>query len=199
MASVRPISGMSMHAHAMDNLSFIRKTMERAGSFTAVPGMGGVAMGVTAFLAAGLASRQTTPEAWLAVWLAAAIVACSIGVFAAYRKARAVDLPLFSGPGRKFVLGLTPPMLAGAILTLAFWRAGQIEMLPGIWLLLYGAAVVTGGAASVRIVPAMGVCLMAAGAAALFLPLSWGDGVMAFGFGLLQVLFGLVIKVKYGG
>ena len=49
----RPVAPVAIDDRARDNIRFIRETMERAGSFTAVPGWGGVAMGITALGAAG--------------------------------------------------------------------------------------------------------------------------------------------------
>jgi hypothetical protein len=118
---------------------------------------------------------------------------------AAARKASRAGLPLFSGPGRKFLAGFLPPLAVGAILTAALFQAGAVAAIPGAWLLLYGAGVVSGGAASVRIVPAMGLCFMAAGAAALFFAPGWGNVFLAAGFGGLHIVFGLLIVVKHGG
>ena len=186
-------------ARAADHLRYIRETMERAGEFTAVPGWGGVAMGATALAAAFLASRQSSPRAWLAVWLAEVFVAVAIAAPAAATKARRANSSLFSGPGRKFALSFAPPIIVGGLLTLAFFQAGAIAFLPGVWLLLYGTAIVTGGAFSVRVVPVMGLCLMALGAGALFAPAVWGNLFMAVGFGLVHIAFGVWIALRYGG
>jgi hypothetical protein len=188
-----------MQAHALDNLQYIRSAMERAGSFTAVPGVGGVALGCTALAVAALARRMWNADSWLAAWLGEAVLACLIGVAAAARKSHKVGMPLLSGPGRKFLLGFAPPLLAGALLTLVLYRAGFSAALPGIWLLLYGTGVLCGGAASVKVVPVMGICFMAIGAVALFAPAAWGNTLLAAGFGGLHILFGILIKVKYGG
>lgn len=190
---------VELHARAMDHLRFIRQTMENAGSFTAAPGWGGVGMGLTGVAAALAASRQPTVEAWMAVWLVAAAVAATLGVWAMARKARAAGSSLGSGPARKFGLSLCPPLLAGMILTVVLYRAGLVAALPGTWLLLYGAGVVTGGAFSVKAVPAMGTCFMALGALALWAPSAWGNWLLAAGFGGLQVVFGIIIIRRYGG
>ena len=190
---------VALEAHAADNLRFIRETMERAGSFTAVPGWGGFAIGWTALAASFVAAQQTSPNAWLATWLAEALVAVGIAAGATARKARAAKVPLLSGPGRKFALSFVPPLLVGALLTVVLFPAGYAAVLPGMWLLLYGTAVVTGGAFSVRVVPVMGLCFMFTGALALFSPASWGNWFMAVGFGALQIIFGLVIAKRYGG
>jgi hypothetical protein len=186
-------------ARAADHLQYIRETMERAGEFTAVPGWGGVAMGISALAAAFVAARQVTPKAWLAVWLIEAFVAVAIAAPAAATKAHRANSALFSGPGRKFVLSFAPPLFVGGLVTYVLYHAGLTAALPGIWLLLYGTAVVTGGAFSVRIVPVMGLCLMTLGAAALFLPAAWGDIFMAAGFGIVHIGFGAWIARHYGG
>jgi hypothetical protein len=188
-----------LERHAADNIRFIRETMERASSFTAVPGAGGVGMGLTAILAAGISLAAPTPGAWLAVWLVESVVAIAIGCVAMARKARRTGTDMFSGPARRFLLTLTPPLAAGALLTLALARAGRAELLPGVWLLLYGTAVVTGGAMSVRPVLLMGALFMLLGAAALASPSAWGTAYLAAGFGGLQIVFGAVIARRHGG
>jgi hypothetical protein len=194
MTVPRPI-----HDRALDNLQFIRTAMERAGSFTAVPGWGAVAVGATAFVATWISLQQPFDAGWLRVWLVEAVVGVVIGGATMVRKARVANDPLLSGPGRRFGLSFLPPIVVGALLTLALHEAGLFRVMPGAWLLLYGTAVVTAGAFSVRIVPIMGVCFMALGAAALFGPLQWWPWLMAAGFGGLHIVFGWIIARRYGG
>jgi hypothetical protein len=184
---------------ALEHLEFIRDTMARSASFTAVPGLGLVMIGITALIAALIASRQRTPELWMLVWFAEAIVAVSIDLLTMWRKAGQAGSPLFSGPGRKVVLGLAPALAAGAFLTVVFYRANLSAALPAMWLLLYGVAVVAAGAFSVRPVPLMGAAFMGLGIAAIFSPTAWRDIYMAAGFGGLHVLFGIHIARRYGG
>lgn len=186
-------------ARAADHLRYIRETMESAAEFTAVPGWGGVAMGITALVAATVAARQSSPRAWLVVWLVEAFVAVAIAAPAAATKAHRANSTLFSGPGRKFLFSFAPPIIVGGFLTFALFLSGTFTLLPGIWLLLYGTAIVTGGAFSVRVVPVMGFCLMTLGGAALFAPATWGDAFMAVGFGVLQIGFGIWITRHHGG
>jgi hypothetical protein len=189
----------ALHARAMDNLSFIRSTMERATAFTAVPGWGGVAMGLTALGATVLTYRSPSVNQWLAVWLSASVLAFAIGGWAMVMKARRAGTTVFSYSGRRFVLSYVPPLAVGALLTLVLVRAGLYSALPGTWLLLYGTGVVTGGAFSVRVVPIMGLCFMALGAIALLAPPGWGELLLAVGFGGLHIIFGLIIARRYGG
>lgn len=186
-------------ARAADHLRYIRETMASAAEFTAVPGWGGVAMGVTALVAAYLASQQPSPTRWLMVWLMEAGIAVAIAAPAAATKAHRANAQLFSGPGRKFLLSFAPAILAGGLLTYALVHAGLYAALPGMWLLMYGTAIVTGGAFSVRVVPIMGLCIMLLGAVALLAPAQWGDLLMAAGFGVVQIGFGIWIAQRFGG
>jgi hypothetical protein len=187
-----------MHAHALDNLRYMRRVMERAGSFTAVPGVGGAMIGVTALAAAWVSTRHPQGGWRVSVWLLESLVAFAIGIAGASLKSWRANMPLLSGPGRKFVAGFAPAMLAGGLLTAVLYQAGIVSLLPGVWLLLYGASVVSGGWSSVRVVPLMGACFMAVGAAALLAPAS-GPLLLAAGFGGLHIVFGVIIAVKYGG
>ena len=189
----------SLQSRADDNLRYIRGAMERAGAFTAVSGRGGVGMGLTAIGASLLAARAASEGAWLRIWLVEAVLALAIGIVSIRRKAARAGVSLASGPARKFALALLPALAAGAILTFALWRAGQVTLLPGVWLLLYGAAVVAAGVFSVPAVPLLGAGFLLLGAAALFSPPSWGDGLLAAGFGGLQVGFGVFIARRHGG
>jgi len=173
--------------------------MERAGAFTAVPGWGGVAMGLTAVAAAALAAAQPGTDRWLLVWLAEGWLAFAIGGVALIRKAARLETPLTARPGRRFLLAYAPPLLVGALLTLALYRAGLTGLLPAVWLLCYGAGVMAGGALSVPAVPVMGGCFMALGLAALLLPAGAGDWLLAAGFGGVHIGFGIYIARRHGG
>jgi len=204
MASLRPIRPepdppTPIHLRALDDLKFIRETMERSGSFTAISGLGEILVGLSAGIAAILASRQGGEDAWLAIWLAEAVVALLLTAAFAARKAARAGERLLSRPGRQVAGGLIPPLVAGLVLTIALSSAGVTDLLPGTWLLLYGTGVVTAGAFSVRIVPVMGLTFMAFGAVTLITPDAWRDPMLAFGFGGLHVIFGLIIARRYGG
>jgi len=195
----RPEEPQALHTRAMDNLRYIRETMESAASFTGVSGRGAAVIGITALLVSYVASWQPSVERWVIIWLFEALLALSIGVGAMLRKAQSANLPLLSKPGWKFIFSLSPPMFSAAVLTVLFYRAGLSGFLPGMWLLLYGTGVVTGGAFSVRVVPVMGLCFMLLGVTALLCPVAWGNGIMAAGFGGLHIIFGVVIARRYGG
>ena len=185
--------------HAIENLRFIRETMERSTHFTAVPGYGGMLMGVTAVVAAYIAQQQPSIRDWLAVWLTEACLAFAIGLLAMWQKTKISQTPLISGPSKKFAFGFAPPLLAGVAITVGLYRFAHFEMMPAVWMLLYGTAVVTGGAFSVRVVPVMGWIFMVVGALAFALPASFGNILMGVTFGLVHIVFGIIIARRYGG
>jgi hypothetical protein len=183
---------------AADNLRYIRDTMERAASFTAVPGWGGVLIGVSA-LGAGVAAFRLPLHIQFFIWMAESAVALAIAVWAVRSKSRRMVQSLQSKPARRALLSFVPPLAVGAVLTAVLYQADFLRVVPGLWLLLYGAAVVTGGAFSVRIVPVMGLCFMALGVVSLLSPASWGDVFLSLGFGVTHIIFGLVIARRHGG
>ena len=191
---------------ALDNLQFIRSAMERAGSFTAVPGWGMVVLGGTALAASWYAgSLPVAPidgasqNRWFWVWMFEALLGAGIGVAALLYKALRAGDAIVHGPGRRFGLSVLPPFIVGALLTYVLWHAKQLALLPAVWMLCYGAGVMTGGAFSMRVVPVMGICFMILGTAALFAPVGWLAWLLAIGFGGLHIAFGMIIARRYGG
>jgi hypothetical protein len=189
----------SLSGRAVDNLQFIRETMERSTHFTAVPGYGGVFMGFTAIAATFIANFQPLVKDWLIVWLAEAVLAFAVGLFAMWQKSKIAKMPLNSAPAKKFAMSFLPPMICGIVITFGLLRFGHFEMMIPVWLLLYGAAVVCGGAFSVKAVPAMGWSFIALGTIAFMIPAGYGNWLMGLGFGILHIIFGIIIARRYGG
>ncbi len=198
-----PPAPTAVTSRAAENLRFIRAAMEGAGAFTGVSGTGSMLTGAVGLAAAWLAPRGgvagISGVRWVEFWVAAAAVAASVGFGPTALKTRRLYGQWLSRAARKFALGMLPPMAAAAIWTLAAARLGEFAHLPAIWLLLYGAGTVTGGAYSVRVLPLMGVCFMGLGTVALFAPPAWSNSFMGAGFGALHVVFGAWIAWRYGG
>src|SRR5690242_13968874 len=151
-------------------------------------------------MAAALVARGRATVAWrIETWVTTAAVCIALSLWATARKARRSDVSMVSGPAQKLALAFSPAMVVGALFTAALLRIGANDLLPGVWLLLYGTAVVAGGAFSVRIIPVMGLCFMLAGTLALFTPPTWNDWIMAAAFGGLHIAFGVPIARRHGG
>ncbi|HEX7151702.1 MAG TPA: hypothetical protein VF618_09460 [Thermoanaerobaculia bacterium] len=189
-----------IHEHAADNLRYIREAMERASAFTSIPGWGGVIVGLVAIVATAIGHTVVSvPRDWISVWLAAAVVGSIIGGVSMARKAKRTNVSFTSASSRRFFTCYFAPMVAGAILTLALWRAGAVQPLPAAWLVLYGTGIVSGGAYSIRVVSFLGLGFIALGIVAVFVPLMLGNLLLGAGFGALHVIFGIVIARSYGG
>jgi hypothetical protein len=194
-----PMPLPALHERAAESLEFIRDTMARSASFTAVPGRGGIVMGVIGVAAAVAASRASNEWMWLGIWLAAALVAAPIALVAMHLKARAYGITLWAGSGRSFMQGFMPALAGGAILTAGIVRAGRFDLLPPAWLLAYGAGVLAGATASVPVLTWLGAGIMLLGAGATVTAGQWGDLWLGAGFGGLHIVFGIIIARKHGG
>ncbi len=197
--TLRAVKPDSVGDHAAENLVYIRQAMERSATFTTIPGVGGVAMGIVALAASAVAAQQPTSDRWLLVWLGAASLAAIVGLIAMARKAKQGGGTLTGATGRRFALGMAAPLVAGAAITYGLWTARTFTVMAPAWLLLYGAGVLTGGIFSVPLVRAIGMCFMALGIAAIVTPPEWGNAWLAIGFGGLHVGFGVYIARNYGG
>ncbi len=184
---------------AIDNVKFIREMMERSASFTAVPGYGGILMGITAVVAAYIANTQIYLRDSLMTWLIEAFLAFAIGFLAMWQKSKIAGQSLFSTPARKFAYGFIPPLVVGVVIVLGLWRYEYYYVMAPVCMLCYGAAVACGGAFSARVVPVMGWCFIVLGAIAFLLPTNFGNLMMGASFGLLHIIFGAIIARRYGG
>lgn len=183
--------------HAKETLAYIRRTMESATSFTAVSGWGLIAVGFVGLVASWLAWSGSR-EADLRIWLPTAFVSVVIASVSNVAKARRTDVPIWSGAIRRVVWVIAPALAAGGFLTLALARDGATQLLPGMWLALYGAGVTAGGEFSIRAIRWMGIAFLLLGAAGLLRP-DWGLLLLAAGFGGLHLVIGVNIVVRHGG
>ena len=184
--------------HAKQTLDFIRQTMESSTNFTAVSGWGLVAVGALGLAASWFAVRLGEPAA-LTVWLPTAVISVLVSMAFNARKAKGLDVPLWSGSLRKVAWVMAPALVAGAMLTLALReQLANHSILPGVWLSLYGAGVTAGGTFSVKAIRWMGMLDLALGAAVLMRP-EYSTLFLATGFGVLHIACGLYVVRRHGG
>jgi hypothetical protein len=198
VSNSRSNNTVAIDSHALGTLNYIRASIEAAGAF-AVPGIAGIAMGAVGMVATLVASIPALAGHWLQIWLIAALAAAASGVLLIARHARqpARGLMLYRGPARKFVLSLCPALLAGAVLTTVLWEEGLSLLIPGMWLVLYGCAVLSASmmtnAAMMRLIAMMGGLFVVCGLIAFLLPSRWHNFTLGVGFGSLHLLFGILI------
>jgi hypothetical protein len=183
---------VTLDAHALGTLRYTRASID-AARLLAVPGSAGVAMGSVGLLAAVLAAQPALASHWLDIWLGASITALLGGGTLMVHQALRAGSTLYRGPARRFLLCLTPPLAAGAAITIALWRHGVSDMIPGVWLLLYGCGVAAASTQTVRLVGVMGLGFAMLGVCALVLPPAYGNLFLGAGFGGLHLAFGILI------
>jgi hypothetical protein len=189
----------AMHERAFADLRFIRDTMASALGYTTLSGAGLVLLGVGALIAGRLAAEAPPGWARAQVWLIDALLSVAVGGASVIVKARLAGQPLFAGPIRKFSIGFAPALLAGAALTLALMRCEAWTLLPGLWLLMYGTALLSAGTTSAAVIALMGGAFFALGLTALLAPAAWGNFLMMAGFGAVHLVCGALIARRYGG
>jgi hypothetical protein len=195
----RRVDPTPIDSGALENLRYIRSTIEAADTFTTVPGYGCIAMGVTALVAVGVESIPQLTPYWLGIWVAAAIVACATALWFMEQKARAQGLSLRRAVARRFFMTLAPAFVAGAILTAALAGSIDRELMTGMWLLLYGTGLAACGLFAIRAVSTAGLAFMALGTATLWLPPGSAHIVLALGFGGIHLALGANIVRHHGG
>jgi hypothetical protein len=193
---VRPEAPAAIHSRALGTLDYIRASIESSSSMD-VPGMAGIVMGMIGGAAAIVVSLPWCAPHWLAIWLFAAVAALLLGGALVVRQIGRRGQTRYLGPARKFLLCLCPALLGGAVLTLALWTAGAASVIPGMWLLLYGCAVLSASTVTIagitRLVCIMGALFVALGAIAFALPAGAQTAMLGLGFGGLHIVFGILI------
>jgi hypothetical protein len=188
----------SLHEKAEDNLRFIRASMQGASEFTGVSGKGFGIAGSSALVAAWIAEQQATDTRWSLGWMIELLFAGSASLILTAHKANQQGSSLWSTNGKKLLFAFMPTMSVGAVLTLSLFLQGNISWLPGIWLSLYGASVMTAGAYSVEIIPVMGALFLLLGAMVLLTPVP-ANLVLGIGMGGFHIVFGIFVWRNYGG
>jgi hypothetical protein len=183
---------VALDTHALGTLQYIRASIDAAG-LLAVPGSAGIAMGAVGVLTALLVSLKPLAAHWLQIWLIAGLVAIAFGTALMVHQVVTRGTALYRGPLRKFLMCLCPPLLVGGVLTWQLWLHGQIALIPGVWLLMYGCAVMAASTLTRRALAVMGALLAVLGVIALQLPLSYQNAALGVGFGGLHLLFGILI------
>lgn len=183
---------VALDTHALGTLQYIRASIDAAG-LLAVPGSAGIAMGAVGILAALLVSLKALAAHWLEIWLIAGLVAIAFGTILMAHQVISRGTTLYRGPLRRFLMCLCPPLLVGALLTWQLWQHAETGLIPGVWLLMYGCAVMAASTLTRRALAVMGALLAVLGIIALQAPVGYQNAVLGVGFGGLHLLFGMMI------
>lgn len=181
-----------LDSHAAATLRYIRASMDAAASL-ALPGSTALTAGSIGLLAAITSSLPDLGRYWLIIWLVAALVAASVGSVLLLRNSPADALTISGSPVRKFAMCFLPSLAAGAVLTGVHWMYGNVQAIPGTWLILYGCALIGASAVTMQFIGAVGGGFFVLGVLALFAPVEWQIFFLGLGFGALHILLGYLI------
>ncbi len=185
-----------IESRALGTLAYIRASIESAGSM-AVPGRAGIVMGIIGIIATLASSLPRLAVHWLTIWLIAGAIALLVGGAMMAREAALSGHARYLGPVRKFLFCLCPALLAGAVLTLVLWLAGNTSLIPGVWLLLYGCAVLAASTVTIprtmSLIRIMGCLFMLLALLAFAAPANMHTLILGTGFGALNSIFGVLI------
>ena len=182
-----------LDTHAAATLQYIRASMDAAVSLS-IPGSAGIAMGSVGLLAAVLAVAPAFRPYWFWIWIAAALIAASLGAFRMARQPASRGSLLSGTPVRRFMLGLFPGLFAGAVMTVVLRVTGNDQLLPASWLVLYGCALIAASAPTTRALGVLGACFVGLGLLTYALSPAWHMLALGAGFGGLHLVFGLLAR-----
>ncbi len=184
-------------------LSEIRTMMERSTKILSLSGLAGITIGLVAIggalyaqwihdhIAAEEIRRYLIIEA-----LAVLVIATALSVLFSSRMAKKKGLPLWSPAGRYLITELAIPLAAGGVFCVALIIHDSVLLLPAVMLTFYGLALINASKFAVKEVRYLGLTQLAIGLLAALYPAD-GLNFWALGFGVVHILYGLRIYLKY--
>lgn len=197
-----------------DDLQHIRQMMEQSSRFISLSGLSGVVAGVIALAGAGLAYyfmlqngidytdnvRNLAPYDLLKQLVLMAIgvlvLALGFGIWFTVRKSKKQGLSIWTSATKHLLLNLFVPLAAGGIFCAALLYHGSVGYVAPATLVFYGLALVNASKYTYSDIQYLGYCEIFLGLVAMFL-IGYGLIFWALGFGVLHIVYGLVMYQKY--
>ena len=197
-----------------EDLSHIRSMMERSSRFISLSGLSGVFAGLSALIG-GLYVYQLFKINGLdyfngehklysvdlvvdlvIIALVILFFALTFGIFFTVRKSKKYNLPIWTSATKKMLVNLTIPLLAGGVFCLALLYHQIYVLIAPATLLFYGLALINAEKYTFSDIKYLGFCELALGCISLFF-LGYGLVFWIIGFGILHILYGLIVFKKY--
>ncbi|MEL6654279.1 MAG: hypothetical protein AAFQ87_26105 [Bacteroidota bacterium] len=208
-----------MYRERLKDLSEIRSMMEQSSKFMSLSGLSGIAAGVVALIGAWVASSflegkgvledfiilvndtYYIPEpelVWQTMGLGVGIlvVAVSAATFFSVRLAKKRKLPLWNRTAERLLINLMIPLATGAVFCFQLARLGFVGLVAPATLIFYGLALLNAGKYTLREIRYLGLCEIALGLIAGFI-VGYGLIFWVIGFGILHIVYGVVMYQKY--
>jgi hypothetical protein len=194
-------------------LSSIRDLMERSAKFISLSGLSGVMAGIYAIIGAAL-GRMVLKEEWVALdrdhyvdeylviaklfFIAFAVLILSIGtgVWLSIRKAKKNGQPFWNTGSKRLLIHMAIPLVSGGLFTFILIYRGYYGIVAPATLVFYGLALVAGSHYTYSGVKGLGILEILLGLLCALMP-GYGLIFWTVGFGLLHIIYGTVMHIKY--
>jgi hypothetical protein len=206
---------------SLETLQEIRSIMDRSARFLSLSGWSGIWAGIVALVGAAVAYKWLDdfssfsedyrnylpsslvhyPESLVLKYFLLAVIIFILafigGFYFTYKKNEKAGVPIWNSASRKMVINLAIPLIVGAIITFAFAMRGDwIYIAPGC-LIFYGLALINGSKYTVSDIKYLGLIEVVLGCIGLFINPGYGLYLWAFGFGVLHIVYGIIMWRKY--
>ena len=201
-----------------DELTSIRSMMERSSKFISLSGLSGVLAGVYALIGAALAYNiiygsggffsyreyvmadvdRSPARLFTLILIALAVLIASVatGIVLTIRKAKKKGQPVWGNTSRQLLFNMAVPLFTGGALMLVLMNRGYFGVIASASLIFYGLALVNASIFSFKDVRYLGICDIFLGLLAGLLP-GYGLLFWAIGFGVLHIVYGSIMYIKY--
>ncbi|MDD2289038.1 MAG: hypothetical protein PHT64_01715 [Bacteroidales bacterium] len=181
-----------------EDIKAIRKLMEESTRFLSLSGLSGVIAGVAA-LAGALLAWLFIDAPWSLAGVAALVlvVSVSFAYFLSLKKARRDKKDFWTAVSRKMLLNLSIPLATGGVLAIIFLIKGNPELVVPVFLIFYGLALINASKFTLGEIFYLGLLEIVTGLLVAVFPGLWLAG-WTLGFGVLHIVYGLVMYGKYG-
>lgn len=185
--------------HAEHTLETIRTLMERSQRYEHVSGYSGLLAGTAAMLGCAALGFHRLPfdprTNFAVVWIAVFAVAFAGHLLFTFGRARQRGEPVWSRQARTILLAVLPSFGAALAVTAVTWRLDRLDLLPALWLTLYGCGALATSFFAPRSIAWLGATCLALGIGSLLAPHSHAILTMAVGFGVTHIGFGVGVLV----
>ncbi len=202
----------------LDQLQHIREMMERSSRFISLSGLSGVAAGAIALLGAAvtflyldrmpfeLRIYHEYPESpkwgipfplfFLLTFSSVLILAFVAAIFFTRRQSLRKGIPMWGPASKRLLFNLLLPLVVGGVFVIGLWRMGHLPLIASSTLIFYGLGLFNAGNYTLNDVRYLGICEIILGFLAMAFP-TYGLECWTVGFGVLHVLYGIVMHFKY--
>lgn len=186
---------MMQFEHAEHTLETIRTLMERSQRYEHISGHSGLVAGSAVLVGCAVLSKTALLPVeprlgFVIVWSVVLAVALAGHLALTSARARQRGEPMWSRQARTVLLALLPNFVASIAVSVLMWRLDRLELLPALWLMLYGCGTMATSFFAPRSILALGITCLVMGVGGLILLPDRPLLTMAIGFGLTHLTFG---------